>query len=408
MNFELIRFIARRFYRSSRRRRFLNFARGVALISVMLGTLALILSVSILEGFDRALRENAVKFTSHLTIRSFNRAPLPDAAETARRIENDYPEIESVYPIIEREGLVRTRQFVEGALIRGIRPGYDLNNLSDNIVEGSFAFDSARASQVIIGGSLARRLGAKVGDRIVVYALNAEQAGRLPESRIDRFEVAGIYETGMKQYDDIIIYIPYLRAAEFLSISPDAASAYEVMLHDVTLAPDIAHRLEQDLGYPYYCQTVYDLHRAVFSWIELQKEPIPIVLGLISIVAVLNIITTLLITVVEKTRSIGILRSLGLGGRQIIAVFVFQGLTIALAGALIGAGLALGFSILQNEYQLITLDAGIYFLSSLPVDISPANYAGVVSLSLAMALAATLIPSWVAVRVSPLRAIRFK
>jgi lipoprotein-releasing system permease protein len=125
-------------------------------------------------------------------------------------------------------------------------------------------------------------------------------------------------------------------------------------------------------------------------------------------VAVFNIITTLLITVVEKTHSIGILRSLGLSGRQVMAVFVFQGVSIALAGALAGAAIALAFSLLQINFDIVQLDGSIYFLNSLPIELSIFHYAGVIGLSVALALAATLIPSWVAVRVSPLRALRFK
>jgi lipoprotein-releasing system permease protein len=146
----------------------------------------------------------------------------------------------------------------------------------------------------------------------------------------------------------------------------------------------------------------------MFAWIELQKEPIPIVLGLISIVAVFNILTILLITVVEKTHSIGILRALGLTNREIISIFIYQGTSIGFFGTLLGCGLALAFSIVQQQYGLIHLPGEIYFMDKLPVAINPIHYVIVIGISVVLSLAATLIPSFIAVKINTIKALRFK
>ena len=391
---------------SGKRRRFVNFARIVALLSVILGSLALIISLSVLEGFDSMLKDTAIKFTSHISIRSYNSRNI-----YSYYIREKLPlikEIKDYSFVIEREGLVRTKSFIEGVMIRSFDPQHDLTNLKNNIIEGTFNFSEKSAKDVIIGKGLARKLKVKSGDSVVLFAMKKEfsASGAIPE--LEKFRVSGIYETGMSQYDDIYLYIPYQTATDFLSMPSNQASSVDVMLYDVQTAPAVSGKIQNLLEYPYYCYTVFDLHRPIFTWIEYQKEPIPLVLGLISIVAVLNIITILLITVVEKTRSIGILRALGMTRKQILSLFVFQGTSIGLLGTLIGCGLGLTLCWLQLHFSLIKLDGSIYFLDTLPVKISVWHYVIVIGCSLLLSFLATLIPASIATKISPIRAIRFK
>ena len=406
MNFRLSGFVAEKLAGKGKRSRFLNFARVVALISVMLGTMALIISLSVLEGFDRTLKENAVKFTSHISIRSFTREHLENYEESLEMIRS-HPQVESAAPLLSREGLVRSSSYIEGIVLRGILPEYDITGLSDKMIQGKFSFSSDSAKELIIGKRLAQKLEVKKGDEIVVYMINPK-SGSMPETSAGKFTVKGIYETGMAQYDDIFVYLPFYRAQEFFRMPGNSVSMYEVMLKDINKAKGFSLEIEKQLGYPHYALTVFDLHRSIFSWIELQKEPIPIVLALISIVAVLNIITTLLITVVEKTNSIGILRALGMPRNSILSVFVFQGVSIGAAGTLIGSALAFIATILQQNFEIVQLKGEIYFLDVLPMEIVGWHYAIVIAISIILAFLSTLIPSLVATRITPIRAIRFK
>ncbi len=408
MNIQLIKYVSERLSQSAKRQRFLNFSRMVALISVMLGSVALLISLAVLSGFDKALHEKAIRFTSHIKLFAYNREPLPDYRKTIETMKFKFPEIEGVAPLIEREGLVRSKTYIEGIVIRGIKSDADITRQSENIVAGKYAFTDDKAKEIIIGKRLAKKLNVKVGDSVVVYAMRELGRGEMTYPDISRFKINGIYETGMAKYDDMIVYIPFGRAATIFRVPEGSTLAYDIMLKDISLVEPILKGLEEEFGYPYYGLTVFDIHGPMFAWIELQKEPIPIVLGLISIVAVFNILTILLVTVVEKTKTIGILRTLGFRNRDIIYIFIFQGLKIGLIGTVLGSVIALIFSILQANFQLIRLPGEIYFIDALPIDINIVHYLIVIGTALTLSFLATLIPSFIAVRINTINALRFR
>ncbi len=408
LNLQLIKYISERLSHSAKRQRFLNFSRMVALISVMLGSVALLISLAVLSGFDKALHEKAIRFTSHIKLFAYNREPLPDYEKTMATMKFKFPEIEGVAPIIEREGLVRSKTYIEGVVIRGVKTEFDITRQRDNIIAGEYEFSDDKAKEIVIGGRLAKKLSVKVGDSIVVYAMRELTGGEMTFPDISRFKITGIYETGMAKYDDMIVYIPFGTAASIFRVPEGSTLAYDIMLKDVSLVEPVLKGLEEEFGYPYYGLTVFDIHGSMFAWIELQKEPIPIVLGLISIVAVFNILTILLVTVVEKTKTIGILRTLGFRDRDIISVFIFQGVKIGLAGTLLGAAIALLFCILQINFQLIRLPGEIYFVDALPIDIDIVHYFIVIGTALTLSFLATLIPSFIAVRINTISALRFR
>lgn len=378
------------------------------MLSVMLGSLALLVSLSVLSGFDKALHEKAIRFTSHIKLFAYNREPLPDYKNTIENMKFKFPEIKAVAPVIEREGLIRSKSYIEGIVIRGIKTELDITHQRDNIIAGKFDFSNVNAKEIILGKRLADKLSINVGDSIIIYAMREKELGSMKYPDISRFKVRGIYETGMAKYDDMIIYIPFGRAASIFRVPEGATLAYDIMLKDVSMVKPILKALEQELGFPYYGLTVFDIHGSMFAWIELQKEPIPIVLGLISIVAVFNILTILLVTVVEKTKTIGILRTLGLRNRDIISLFILQGTKIGLYGTLIGSAIALLFCILQSQFHLIHLPGEIYFVDSLPVDINLLHYLIVIGTAVLLSFFATLIPSFIAVRVNTIAALRFR
>lgn len=408
MNFKLIRYIVRRFSKAGKRQRFLNFAKLVALVSVMLGSMALIISLSVLEGFEKTLLDNAVKFRSHITVSTFNRESIKNFNVIKKTLVENVSGIKKISPVLQKEGLVRSKSNIEGILIRGLEPENDVSGISGKIIDGKKIFTDRAANEVIIGKRLATKLDAQVGDKLILYTAETTDTKSIPDTKIDKFIISGIYRTGMAEYDDIYVYIPFQKAVDFFMLPENAINHFEINLSDINLAQKKSTQIEELLGYPYYSRTVFDIHRSIFAWIELQKKPIPIVLALISIVAVLNIITTLLITVVEKTKSIGILRTLGMNNRSILSIFLVQGVTISLIGTLIGSGIGLLFYWLQSNFEIIKLSGEVYFLDVLPVEFALWHYVIVIGVSLILAFLGTLIPSLVAVKITPLKAIRFR
>lgn len=408
MSFSSIRFISDRISKSSKRQKFLNFTLAVSLSSVMLGCMALILSLAILEGFEKTLHDSAVRFTSHITITSFNKEPLPDYEGTIKKLSDNFDEIVAIEPISEREGLIKSSTITEGISIRGIIPEKNITGMKNFIVEGSFEFSDSAAHEVIIGKRLADKLEVVKGDEIAILTMKTQSMFGLPEPKVEKYKVTALYNSGMVQYDDILVFIPYNRALKLFDMPQGSASSYQVMLKKMELAPSLVDTVESFLRYPYFALTVYNYHGSIFSWIEIQKEPIPIVLGLISIVAVLNIITSLLITIVEKTNTIGILRAIGLDNRKVLAIFVYKGFSIGFKGTAAGLLLAYILSFIQKNYSIIRLKGEIYFLDVLPIEIVAEHYVIVAAVSMLLAVVATLIPAFIAVKVTPLKAIQFK
>jgi lipoprotein-releasing system permease protein len=243
-----------------------------------------------------------------------------------------------------------------------------------------------------------------VGGTATVFGIG--RMGETGQPRVMRFRISGLYESGMAEYDDIYAFTD-LRDAQTLFQLPNAVSGYDIRLTNVDSAAAVALRVQELLGYPHFGRTVFDTYRNLFSWIELQKKPIPIILGLIIVVATVNIIGTLLMMVLDKTREIGILASMGATRRGISAIFLRQGMIIALNGIAAGNILAFVLCYLQRELRFLSLPSDIYFMTSVPVLLRPEYFLFVSAVTLVLCLLTSLIPARLAARLHPVTAIRF-
>ncbi len=408
MDLKIYNFISKRLAQPSEQSSFLGFVRIVALVSVSLGSMALIISLSVLEGFEKALYDNAVKFTSHITINAFERKLIHNSENLISDIKSNVPAVQSIAPFVERQGLLKFKNTLEAVLIRGYKTQNDITDIKSNLVSGSFQFSDKSAKEIVISKRMADKLKVYLGDDIILYSMRESPNGSLAYPDIDKFKIKGIYETGFAKYDDAIVFIPYLSAQNIFQIPPNSATSIDVMIDNLNNINFVSEQIQSIIGYKYYTLTVFEINSSAFAWIELQKDPIPIVLGLISLVAVSNVLTILLITVIEKTRSIGILRALGLAPKHIIRIFVFQGLSIALMGNFIGCSLALLFSFLQKTFSLINLRGEVYFLDTLPISINIEHYLTIIIITIILALVSTFIPALIASRMNTVQSIRFK
>lgn len=408
MDLKVYNFISNRLAQPSEGSSFLGFVRIVALVSVSLGSMALIISLSVLEGFEKALYDNAVKFTSHIAINSFERKLILDSENLISNIKYNVPAIQSIAPVVERQGLIKFKNTLEAALIRGYNNQNDITDIKSNIVSGTLQFSNKIAKEIVISKRLADKLNVTLGESIILYSIRETSNGNLAYPDIDKFTIKGIYETGFAKYDDAIVFIPFVTAQNIFQIPPKSATSIDIMIDNLNNIQFVSEQIQSIIGYKYYTLTVFEINSSAFAWIELQKDPIPIVLGLISLVAVSNILTILLITVVEKTRTIGILRALGLAPKHIIRIFVFQGLSIALKGSIIGCSLAFIFSFIQKYFGLINLRGEVYFLDTLPVSINIEHYLTIIVITIILALVSTFVPAMIASRMNTIQSIRFK
>lgn len=399
-------FIARRYLRSRRNAGFFSFIAAIAILGVALGSAALIIALTVLGGFEREITEKVVGFTSHVQVLAFQNQPLHHSDRSMAMMTDSLPVIRSVSPFVFREALIRSREGVDGVLLKGIDPAEDNSTTRRYIVAGLYDLERERGGtpKLVVGRKLAVKLGLGVGDRATIFGIAGfPDDGR---ARVMQFIVSGIYESGMSEYDDVYAFTD-LPDAQSLFQMGDAVYGYDLLLSSVDSAASVADRVQDLLGYPHYGRTVFQTYRNLFSWIELQKKPIPIILGLIIIVATVNIIGTLLMMVLDKTREIGVLRSLGATRWGIMRIFLRQGLTIALVGTFLGNALAFALCYAQMQFRFFALPSDIYFMTSVPILLRPGQFLLVSAVTIALCLLSSLVPARLAARLRPVTAIRF-
>ncbi|HEY6952001.1 MAG TPA: ABC transporter permease, partial [Bacteroidota bacterium] len=329
-------FIAYRYLRSGHNRGFISFITSIAIIGVTLGVASLIITLSILDGFEKTIKQNVVSFTADMQLFGFSNQVLPEPDRTIKQVLEHYPEITAMAPYVTREAMIRCDENIQGIVVKGVDPSNDISAAKTKVITGTYDLED-RISGIqtcILGKRLAEQLGAGIGSRVLLYGLGGTTIS-LSQARIMNMEVRGIYETGMAEFDGTYVYVNIRNAQRLFQIGNNV-SGFDILVTDLGKLETLAHDIPAELGYPYYAQTMYRMHRNLFTWIELQKKPIPIILGLIIIVATVNIIGTLLMMVMEKASAIGILRALGLGRRKVVQIFLLQGVLIGVAGTILG------------------------------------------------------------------------
>ncbi len=406
--FPIARFIAWRHLMSGHNRRFISFITVIATIGITLGVASLIITLSILDGFERTIKENVVSFTAHMQLFAFQNQVLPEYEATRRAVMERNPEVVEMAPYLSREGMIRSKTDIDGVVIKGVDPQNDISAAKRRLVEGIYDLEEPERGlqKVILGRRLADKLEAVVGGRVVVYALGGP-ALSLAQARVMQLEVTGIYETGMADYDGSVVYVNLTTAQRLFQVGR-MVSGFDILVSDQSTLEGLARRIPEQLGYPYYARTMYQMYRNLFTWIDLQQKPIPIILGLIIIVATVNIIGTVLMMVMEKAREIGALRTLGMKKATLLRIFLTQALLIGAIGTLAGNVLAFVVCWLELRYRFFALPSGIYFMTHVPIELSVFNFLVVSILAVAMTLLAAYLPARFTSKLDPVALIRFR
>ena len=398
--------IASRYLRSRHNDGFVSFVTTIGILGVALGTATLIIALCVLSGFEREITEKVIGFTSHVQIFGFQNQPLTNVEENIRIMTDSIPLVKAVAPFVSREALIRAGENVDGILLKGMDPLNDISITGKYITTGKYEIGRTGGgmASIVLGKRLAARLGVGVGGRVTVFGI-----GRLVEQgqyKVMQFRVTGIYESGMTEYDDVYAFTSLTDAQTIFQMG-NAVSGYDILVTRLDSAEVVADRVQELLGYPHYGRTVFQTYRNIFSWIDLQKKPIPLILGLIIVVATVNIIGTLLMMVLSKTKDIGILMSLGATRSGIMRIFLRQGLTIALTGAVIGNAFALILCYSQMQFRFFSLPSDIYFMSSVPIQLRPEYFVLVTVISVVLCMISSIIPARLASRLHPVNALRF-
>lgn len=410
--------MAIRYLRSARGReegrRFVRFITYVAVGGVALGTAALLLALSIVRGFSTEIEAKIVGFGAHVQVESFQDEPL----EAADELQTELAAMDGVVhvaPVVQEFALLRrSAQDIDGVAIWGTADAPEF--IRENLIVGRFttAPDSAGRPGLVLGSRLAGLLGIDVSDVVTSFSMRAEEAASrnvlsgLVAPRVKQFYVAGIYETSLSNFDELYAYTSIDAARELLGYEDDEVTRFDLTLTDVEQARVLAEEIEDRLGFPVMARSIYDVYSGLFAWVNLQEGIIPIVISVIVVVAAFNIIGTLLMMILEKTREIGILESLGASRTSLRKMFLWLGLLIGIVGTLIGEIIALGLALLQKEYALIPLPEEAYYMKTAPIELNSLDFVLVGVIAILLCTLAAYLPARVASRVEPIRAIHFR
>ncbi|MDT8435271.1 MAG: ABC transporter permease [Gemmatimonadota bacterium] len=406
-------FIARRYLSSRRGRGFLSLITWIAIGGVAVGVMALIVVIAVMSGLQADLREKILGASAHGMILELGESVRMEAWGPVRTRVLADPEVVAAAPFIYTEvGLnVPGGNYAEGAVLRGIPDdpeALEITRIDEHLVAGRMPFEPTESGRpgIVLGASLADRLRLFPGREVAVVSFQGAEltpTGIQPQIRL--FEVTGLFETGLYQYDTKFAYVD-LAAAQRLLRMEGLVTGVEFNVEDPWRSGEVASRLEAELGFPYRVDDWQRQNASLFSALKLEKFAMGVILLLIVLVASFNIVSTLIMVVTDKIREIGILRAMGLTGRDIMRVFVVQGVVIGLVGTAVGTSLGIGLAWLLYRYEFITLPGDVYFVDRLPVDVNLPDVLLIVSASLVISFLATLYPARRAAEYTPVEAIR--
>lgn len=401
--------------RATRRNGFISFISGVSMLGIALGVAALIIVLSVMNGFQKEVRDRMLSVVSHIEIFASGGAALPDVARTLAEVKRQ-PEVIGAAPFVSAQALLARGEDMKGVLVRGIDPALEpqVTDLSTALKDPVLTRLTVGSFGVVLGAELARSLDVRVGDPVTLVAPSGQvtPAGVVP--RLKQMTVVGLFDSGHYEYDSTLALLHLDDAARIFRL--EGPTGVRLKLRDLHSAREVAAALQTTLSDSLYVRDWTRQNRTWFAAVQLEKRMMFIILTLIVAVAAFNLVSTLVMTVTDKRADIAILRTLGASPRSIMGIFVVQGAMVGVIGTLAGLALGLGvaFNIdvivpaLERLFQASFLPKDIYLISRMPSDPQQTDIVPVAVISLVLAFLATIYPSWRASQVNPAEALRYE
>lgn len=408
-------FIGLRYIRARRKNHFVSFIAFISIAGVAMGVFALIVVLSVMNGFGNELRDRTLSMTSHATISGYD-GYLKNWPEILSKAESE-PQVVAAAPYINKEVMLSNGRRVSGSLIRGIEPEMEsrVSLVESKMVSGSLTDLRAGEYGIVLGRELANSLGVYEGDRVTVITPQASVTAVGVMPRLRRFRVVGVFEVGMHQFDSAMAYIHLDDAAKLFSYK-DKINGVRLKLTDVFDAPRITRDIEKDFGDEYWVKDWSKQHKNFFRALKTEKTVMFVILLLMVSVAALNIVSTLMMTVTDKESDIAILRALGMRPGSIMSIFIINGAFIGLFGTLIGV--ASGVPVALNVFEIVSwleqlfstdfLPSDVYYISDISADVRLSEVITYALSAFAVTILATIYPAWRASRTLPAEALRYE
>ena len=379
-----------------------GFARTASILSILglsIGISALLITLFILNGFERVISEKITEIDGHIRIKHFLNEPLnPSEYELDKNFLNNNSFSQGIF--IQRPALLRKGQLAEGVIVEGMN-NTDLNFIDKLLVKG---YSDLSHKEVIIGQRLAELYKIKINDKVTLFDLSTIYKNR---KRFMQFSVRGIFNSGMTEFDKNSIYIK-IEDAKTLFKMEEQISGYILRLKNVGELDNINKLINSNISYPLMSMSWKEKNRALYKWLKVQRWPILFIFGLITLVAIVNIASSLLMIIIDKTKQIGLLSAIGMPRKKIKEIFLIKGLIIGFFGTFIGSLIAVILAFLQNNYKIIGVPEDIYFMNFIPIDI---DFKQILMISLISLIVSSLVSYWPSIRSSkipPAEALKYE
>jgi len=380
----------------------------IAVASVAIGLAASVVSFLVMQGFRNTVVQKIYGFNGHLLITRLSLSnsveePPFDVTNALRQVLEAHPNIRHYQEYAHLAGLIKTDEDVLGVLVKGVSKRFDTLSFAGNLTEGRFLHfaDSGYSNEVVLSKTIAGKLGLKTGDEVMVHFFQNPP-------RFRRLRVAGIYETNLSDYFDSKVILADMRLIARLNDWPDSiAGGIELFVHQPDRIDQTASELAESIDYDLDVTAVHDKYLQVFEWLQLLSRQVNILLGIILFIISVNMISIIIILVMERTPMIGVLKALGARNGFIRGIFLYTGARLLGRGLLLGNTIGLGFCYLQHTFKFITLNPHDYYMSYVPIGWSWATVVALNLVTFAVVFVVLLVPTALVTRISPVSAIRF-
>lgn len=413
-------FIGLRYLKAKRKQTFISIITIISIAGVMVGVMTLIIVLAVMNGFETNLKEKIIGTYAHIVILKAGHEGMDQYEEITQRVQN-IPGVRSVSPFIYQQVMLSSESNVFGVVLKGIDPSRaeKVTELASYLKQGHLEdlkkTREGEAPGIILGIELSRHLAVTLNDHVqVVSPLGTlTPMGMMPKAK--RFRVTGIFQSGMYEYDNTLAYVSIESAQAFFGMG-NRVTGLEIKSDNLYKVKDLAKEIRQRLGFPFYTKDWMEMNRNLFSALRLEKIAMFIILVLIVLVAAFNIISTLIMVVMEKNKDIAILKSMGAQSKSIMRIFIIEGLVIGVVGTALGTilGLLAAFNLetitdfVEGLFGFKILSSEVYYIDKLPSQVNPVDVLLIVTTAILISLLATIYPSWRASKLDPAEALRYE
>jgi lipoprotein-releasing system permease protein len=401
-------FVAKRYLTAKRKQAFISVITFISILGITIGVMALVIAIALITGFQGDVQDKILGSTSHIIIRDYSEGGLEDYEQLIQQVRG-LDGVINASPIVLDYGLITGVVKSQGAMLRGVdfEREKESSPWLQDLSMGELPDPEAKRDGILLGRDLSFSIGASVGDKVTLLTSSSRLSPMGPLPRMRQFVVTGIFHTGLYDFDSVTALVS-LKAAQKVFNLKNNINLIQVRISNISRAAETAEEIKELLPPQAYAITWMELNRALFSALRLEKQLMFLTITLIVLVAALNIIATLILMVMEKTRDIGILKAMGTTSRSIRKIFFLQGAMIGVIGTAVGTVLGLIWCWLANTFELIKVPQEIYVIAFVPFRIKPLDLLMIIGVTLLISFLSTLFPSHRASKVDPVEALKYE